>query len=116
MCKGLTQQHPDVPEHLRGTYAGLAHPAVIDHLKSLGMTAVELLPVHHFHAFPGHLVSAGLRNYWGYDSLGYFAPYSGYSAAGMAGEQVRNSNHGQGPPRRGHRGHSGRGLQPHGGR
>jgi isoamylase len=86
--RGLTQQHPDVPEHLRGTYAGVAHPAVIEHLKSLGVTALELLPVHHFNAFPGHLVSAGLRNYWGYDSLNYFAPYSGYSAAGMAGEQV----------------------------
>jgi isoamylase len=87
--RGLTQQHPDVPEHLRGTYAGVAHPAVIEHLKSLGVTALELLPVHHFNAFPGHLVSAGLRNYWGYDSLNYFAPYSGYSAAGMAGEQVQ---------------------------
>jgi isoamylase len=86
--RGLTQQHPDVPEHLRGTYAGVAHPAVVEHLKSLGVTALELLPVHHFNAFPGHLVSAGLRNYWGYDSLNYFAPYSGYSAAGMAGEQV----------------------------
>jgi isoamylase len=87
--RGLTQQHPDVPEQLRGTYAGVAHPAVIEHLKSLGVTALELLPVHHFNAFPGHLVSAGLRNYWGYDSLNYFAPYSGYSAAGMAGEQVQ---------------------------
>jgi isoamylase len=87
--RGLTQQHPDVPEHLRGTYAGVAHPAVIEHLKSLGVTALELLPVHHFNAFPGHLVSAGLRNYWGYDSLNYFAPYSGYSAAGKAGEQVQ---------------------------
>ena len=87
--RGLTQRHPDVPEPLRGTYAGVAHPAVIEHLKSLGVTALELLPVHHFNAFPGHLVSAGLRNYWGYDSLNYFAPYSGYSAAGIAGEQVQ---------------------------
>jgi glycogen operon protein len=87
--RGLTQRHPDVPEHLRGTYAGVAHPAVIGHLKALGITALELLPVHHFNAYPGHLVSGGLRNYWGYDSLNYFAPYSGYSAAGMQGEQVQ---------------------------
>lgn len=86
--KGLTQQHPDIPEHLRGTYAGMAHPAVIEYLKSLGITAIELLPVHHFNAYPGHLVSVGLRNYWGYDSLGYFAPYAGYSASGSNGEQV----------------------------
>ena len=87
--KGFTKQHPDIPEALRGTYAGLAHPAAISHLKALGVTAIELLPVHHFNAYPGHLVSVGLRNYWGYDSLGYFAPYSGYSAAGSHGEQVR---------------------------
>ncbi|MDR9402277.1 MAG: glycogen debranching protein GlgX [Halothece sp. Uz-M2-17] len=87
--KGLTQQHPKIPESLRGTYAGLAHPAAIHHLKSLGITAVELLPVHHFLASPGHLASKGLRNYWGYDSVGYFAPYSGYSASGSGGEQVK---------------------------
>ncbi len=86
--KGLTQRHPDLPEPLRGTYAGFAHPAVIAHLQSLGITAVELLPVHHFHAFPGHLAQTGLRNYWGYDSLNFFAPYGGYSAAGQEGEQV----------------------------
>jgi isoamylase len=86
--KGLTQRHPDVPEPLRGTYAGLAHPAVIDHLSSLGITAVELLPVHHFHAYPGHLANTGLRNYWGYDSLSYLAPYGGYSSAGQTGGQV----------------------------
>jgi isoamylase len=87
--KGFTQRHPDIPEPLRGTYAGLGHPAAIDYLKSLGVTAVELLPVHHFNAYPGHLAGAGLRNYWGYDSLGYFAPYSGYSAAGEMGGQVQ---------------------------
>ena len=87
--KGLTQQHPDIPPALRGTYAGLGHPAAISHLKTLGVTAIELLPVHHFVAYPGHLVSVGLRNYWGYDSLGYFAPYSGYSPQGSHGEQVR---------------------------
>ncbi len=87
--RGFTQQHPDVPEHLRGTYAGLAHPATIDYLKSLGITAVELLPVHHFFTQIGHLVSKGLTNYWGYDSLNYFAPHAGYSASGCHGEQVR---------------------------
>ena len=86
--KGITQRHPDLPEELRGTYAGLAHPVMIDYLKSLGITAIELLPVHHFHAFPGHLAGTGLRNYWGYDSLSYFAPYAGYSATGTAGQQV----------------------------
>jgi isoamylase len=87
--KGFTKLHPDIPEKLRGTYAGLAHPAAIAHLKSLGITAVELLPVHHFIACPGFLEAKGLRNYWGYDSIGYFAPYSGYSAGGSHGEQVR---------------------------
>ncbi|MEB3290862.1 MAG: glycogen debranching protein GlgX [Leptolyngbya sp.] len=86
--KGITQRHPDLPEELRGTYAGLAHPVMLDYLKSLGITALELLPVHHFHAFPGHLAGTGLRNYWGYDSLNYFAPYAGYSASGGAGQQV----------------------------
>ena len=87
--KGFTKQHPDIPEAFRGTYAGLAHPAAIAHLKALGVTAIELLPVHHFNASPGHLVNVGLHNYWGYDSLGYFAPYSGYSAAGNQGKQVQ---------------------------
>jgi isoamylase len=86
--KGFTQLHPDIPPELRGTYAGLAHPAAISHLQSLGITAVELMPVHHFLAYPGHLVERGLRNYWGYDSIGYFAPYSGYSASGIQGQQV----------------------------
>ena len=87
--KGFTQQHPDIPKELRGTYAGLAHPAAIKHLKKLGVTAVELMPIHHFHGRPGYLASKGLRNYWGYDSLNYFAPYAGYSASGKSGEQVR---------------------------
>ena len=85
--KGFTQQHPDIPPELRGTYAGLAHPAAISHLQSLGVTAVELMPVHHFLAIPGHLVTQNLRNYWGYDSIAYFAPYSGYSG-GTQGQQV----------------------------
>lgn len=87
--KGFTQLHPDVPERLRGSYAGLAHPAAIDHLKTLGVTAIELLPVHHFNASPSHLARVGLHNYWGYDSIAYFAPYAGYSASGSRGEQVK---------------------------
>jgi glycogen operon protein len=86
--KGFTQLHPDIPELLRGTYAGLAHPAAIAHLQSLGITAVELLPVHHFLTQPGHLVDKGLKNYWGYDSLNYFAPHANYSASGSQGQQV----------------------------
>jgi isoamylase len=86
--KGFTKLHPDIPEELRGTYAGMSHPAAIEHLQRLGITAVELMPVHHFLAQPGHLADKGLRNYWGYDSVNYFAPYSGYSASGSLGEQV----------------------------
>ena len=80
-------RHPDVPEHLRGTYAGLAHPAFVEHLTTLGVTAVELLPVHHFVSEP-HLLRRGLSNYWGYNTLGYFAPHAGYSASGSDGGQV----------------------------
>ena len=86
--KGLTKLHPGVPEELRGTYAGLATPAVIDYLKGLGVTAVELLPVHQF-VHDSHLVEKGLRNYWGYNSIGYFAPHNDYSAGGQDGEQVQ---------------------------
>ncbi len=85
--KGFTQQHPEVPAPIRGTYAGLAHPAAIAHLVELGVTAVELLPVHHF-VDEQHLVEAGLVNYWGYNSVGYFAPEARYSAGGSRGEQV----------------------------
>ncbi len=87
--RGFTKLHPDIPENLRGTYAGLAHPRAIAYLQSLGITAVELMPVHHFLRYPGHLVDKELSNYWGYDSINYFAPYSGYSSSGKAGEQVR---------------------------
>ncbi|HEY9670751.1 MAG TPA: glycogen debranching protein GlgX [Waterburya sp.] len=86
--KGFTKQHPDIPEELRGTYAGMAHPSAIEHLQRLGITAVELMPIHHYLAYPGHLADKGLKNYWGYDSLNYFAPYSGYSASGTLGQQV----------------------------
>jgi isoamylase len=80
-AKGLTQLHPDVPEELRGTYAGLSHPAVIDHLQGLGVTAVELLPVHR-NVPESHLVEHGLTNYWGYNTIGFFAPHDGYARGG----------------------------------
>ncbi|MGQ7297717.1 glycogen debranching protein GlgX [Quadrisphaera sp. KR29] len=85
--KGLTHTHPDVPEELRGTYAGLAHPAVTGYLKDLGVTTVELLPVHQF-VQDSHLEEKGLRNYWGYNSIGFLAPHGEYSAAGDGGGQV----------------------------
>ena len=87
--KGFTKRHPGVPPELRGTYAGLAHPAAIAHLKRLGITAVELMPVHHF-VQDSLLLERGLRNYWGYNSIGYLAPHDEYAAAGgFAGEQVQ---------------------------
>jgi glycogen operon protein len=86
--KGFTKLHPDIPEELRGTYAGMGHSAAIEHLQRLGITAVELMPIHHFLSQPGHLVDKGLKNYWGYDSINYLAPYSGYSSSGTLGEQV----------------------------
>jgi glycogen operon protein len=85
---GFTRLHPLVPEHLRGTYAGLAYPAVTQHLKELGVTAVELLPVHHFISEP-FLVGRGLSNYWGYNTLGYFAPDAAYTSVSTLGQQVR---------------------------
>jgi len=85
--KGMTARHPDVPPHARGTFAGMAHPAVIDHITSLGVTGVELQPVQHF-TNETHLLDLGLPNYWGYNSLGYFAPHAGYSSSGTRGGQV----------------------------
>ncbi|MDF9715561.1 glycogen debranching protein GlgX [Nocardioides sp. ChNu-153] len=85
--KGFTQLHDRVPEELRGTYAGLGTPAVTDYLNDLGVTAVELLPVHQFFSEPG-LTARGAANYWGYNSIGYFAPHNAYSASGDRGEQV----------------------------
>ncbi|MGH8828112.1 MAG: glycogen debranching protein GlgX, partial [Jiangellaceae bacterium] len=85
--RGYTMRHPDVPEHRRGTYAGLAHPAVIDHIRSLGVTTVELMPIHHFVSEP-HLVERGLSDYWGYNTLAFFAPHGRYSSAGTRGQQV----------------------------
>jgi len=86
--KGFTARHPEVPARLRGTYAGLACPAAVDHLRSLGVTAVELLPVHAF-VTERELVERGLRNYWGYNSIGFFAPDARYASGGVRGEQVR---------------------------
>ena len=85
--RGITRLHPSIPEHERGTFAGLAHPHVIEHLTTLGVTAVELLPVHHF-VDEVHLIEAGLANYWGYNSIGYFAPHAAYSSLGTRGGQV----------------------------
>lgn len=87
--KGFSKLQPNIEEEYRGTYAGLAHPASIAHLQSLGITAVELLPVHHFFSHPGYLTSKGLKNYWGYDSLNFFAPYKGYSSDQTPGGAVR---------------------------
>ncbi|MFF4638561.1 glycogen debranching protein GlgX [Streptomyces olivaceus] len=85
--RGLSRTHPDVPPELRGTYAGLAHPAVVNHLTSLGVTAVELMPVHQF-VHDGVLQDRGLSNYWGYNTIGFFAPHNGYAALGTRGQQV----------------------------
>src|ERR1700722_10077057 len=83
-AKGFTARHPDIPPEIRGTYAGLAHEAATGYLRDLGVTAVELLPVHEYvpEAF---LVDRGLTNYWGYNTIGFFAPHQGYSAAVRAG-------------------------------
>jgi glycogen operon protein len=86
--KGFTAQHPHIPSELRGTYAGLAHPTAIEYLSSLGVTAVELLPVHQF-IHDSHLEESGLRNYWGYNSIGYFTPQNEYSSRGQLGQQVQ---------------------------
>ncbi|MGM0618904.1 MAG: glycogen debranching protein GlgX, partial [Actinomycetota bacterium] len=77
--KGLTMRHPAVPEHQRGTYSGLAHPAVVQHLTELGVTAIELLPVHRYIS-EHHLIEQGLSNYWGYNSIAYFAPHHTYAS------------------------------------
>ena len=87
--RGQSMLHPDVPEELRGTYAGMAHPAIVEHLKSLGVTSVQLLPVH-FHLDEPHLQDLGLTNYWGYNTAAFFAPHPGYAtrAAQEAGPQA----------------------------
>ena len=86
--RGLTKTHPAVPEAERGTYLGMSHPAVIEHLKGLGVTAVELMPVHQF-VTDAFLIERGLANYWGYNTIGFFAPHNAYAFAGGSGEQVQ---------------------------
>ncbi|MCD9140637.1 glycogen debranching protein GlgX [Streptomyces albireticuli] len=85
--KGLTMCHPALPEEIRGTYAALAHPAVIEHLTELGVTAIELMPVHQF-VHDHRLVDAGMANYWGYNTIGFFAPHNAYASWGDRGQQV----------------------------
>jgi isoamylase len=86
--KGMTQLHPEIPDEMRGTYAGMAHPVMIDHLTSLGITTLELMPVHHF-VNDSFLVDKGLSNYWGYNTIGFFAPDSKYSYSANPGGQVQ---------------------------
>jgi isoamylase len=86
--KGLTKTHPEIPEEIRGTYAALAHPVMIEHYKKIGVTAIELMPIHQF-VHDSHLVDRGLRNYWGYNTIGFFAPHNDYSSAGSGGQQVQ---------------------------
>ncbi|GGM88198.1 glycogen operon protein GlgX homolog [Lentzea pudingi] len=86
--RGLTIAHPEIPERLRGTYAGLAHPAMIDHLTGLGITAVELMPVHQF-VSDHTLQEKGLSNYWGYNTIGFFAPHDAYASLAGSGNQVQ---------------------------
>ncbi len=85
--KGFTATHPAVPEGDRGTYRGLANPVIVDYFRNLGVTAIELMPIHHF-VHNKFLLEKGLSNYWGYNSIGYFAPHAEYSASGQSGEQV----------------------------
>lgn len=85
--KGFTKLHPDIPEELKGTYAAISHPATLEYLTALGITTLELMPVHQF--LDNHnLIEKGLSNYWGYDTIGFFAPHAGYSSSGDRGEQV----------------------------
>jgi len=86
--KGMTERHPGIPEDVRGTYSGLAHPTMIKHFRSLGVTAVELMPVHQF-VHDSTLVERGLSNYWGYNTIGFFAPHNGYASFGGHGGQVQ---------------------------
>jgi isoamylase len=85
--RGLTMRHPDVPEEIRGTYAALSHPAIVDHLKTLGVTAIELMPVHQF-VQDQVLLEKGLRNYWGYNTIGFMAPHREYAASNVPGGSV----------------------------
>ncbi|MFV0374782.1 glycogen debranching protein GlgX [Microbacterium sp.] len=86
--KGLTARHPDIPEEIRGTYAALAHPVIIEHLKKIGATAIELMPVHQF-VNDSTLQEKGLSNYWGYNTIAFLAPQNTYSSSGQRGQQVQ---------------------------
>ncbi|MCW2598479.1 MAG: glycogen debranching enzyme GlgX [Frankiales bacterium] len=86
--KGLTMTHPGIPEEIRGTYAAVAHPVMIEHYKRIGVTAIELMPVHQF-VHDSHLVERGLKNYWGYNTIGFLAPHSDYCSSGQRGQQVQ---------------------------
>src|SRR5215204_4389010 len=83
----MTKTLPAIPEEIRGTYAAMAHPVTIDHLNKLGVTALELMPVHQF-VNDSTLVDKGLSNYWGYNTIGFFAPQNTYSSSGQRGQQV----------------------------
>lgn len=85
--KGLTELHPEIPDHLKGTFSAIAHPVIIQYLKNLGITAIELMPVHHF-VNDGFLQSKGLSNYWGYNTIGFFAPDIRYAKSSSTGSQV----------------------------
>jgi glycogen operon protein len=86
--RGLTMRHPGIPEEMRGTYSGIAHPAIIEHLTKIGVTAIELMPVHQF-VNDSVLEDKGLSNYWGYNTISFFAPHNRYAAASDAGQQVQ---------------------------
>ena len=86
--KGLTMRHPDIPDEIRGTYSAIAHPLIIEHLKRLGVTAIELLPVHQF-INDSMLEEKGLSNYWGYNTIAFLAPQNTYSSSGQRGQQVQ---------------------------
>jgi len=86
--RGFTMRHPEIPEKIRGSYAALGHPVAINYLKALGITAIELMPIHQF-VSDGHLKDKGLDNYWGYNTIGFFAPESRYASTGTRGEQIR---------------------------
>ena len=86
--KGLTMTHPGIPEDVRGSYAAVAHPVMLEHYRKHGITAVELMPVHQF-VHDSHLADRGLRNYWGYNTIGFLAPHNDYSSSGQRGQQVQ---------------------------
>src|SRR5262249_9211311 len=86
--KNFTQRLPEIPDALRGTYLGLAHPVALEHIKRLGVTAIELMPVHHF-VRDHHLIERGLTNHWGYNTIGFFAPHRAYASSPAPGRQVQ---------------------------